>query len=391
MNKNSCILHGCDIYDSDYETFVHGAILIEDGKFARVMRTDDISLFPEGVKKIDMTGKYVIPGLVDVHTHGRAGYDFNTAPAEKYDEIALSYARTGTTTLMPTLASATLESLECSTAAIAARKNIPGTAAFAGVHLEGRYLSPKKRGAHAPEFLSDPSAAEIRRFREIAPDTRMRLSMAPELPGGDDMIRAARELGVVVTAAHTDADFAQLSHAVALGVTGFTHTFNAMRPIHHRDPGGAGAALLFDECYAEFICDGHHIAPEIIKLSWRAKVPDRFVLITDSMEAAGCPDGEYSIAGLPVFVRDGLAVNNEGALAGSTLDLFTALKNFMKFCGLSLEEALPSATSNPARMIGAADECGSIREGARADFIVISDKDDPVIESVVAAGKTVEL
>lgn len=391
MNCDSCILHGCYIYDSDYKTFVHGALLVRDGKFERVMRTCDPSLFPSDVTKIDMTGKYLIPGLVDVHTHGRAGYDFNTAPADRYDEIALSYARTGTTTVMPTLASATLDSLERSTAAIAERRNLPGTAAFAGVHLEGRYLSPKKRGAHASELLAAPSADEIRRFKALAPGVRMRLSMAPELPGGDEMIRAAKELSVTVTAAHTDADFAQLSHAVSVGVTGFTHTFNAMRPIHHRDPGGAGAALLFDDCYAEFICDGHHIDPEIIRLSWRVKAPDRFVLITDSMEAAGCSDGEYFIAGLPVFVRDGLAVNSEGALSGSTLDLFSGLKNFMKFCGLSLEEALPCATSNPARMIGAAEECGSIREGARADLIILSDKDEPVIESVIAAGVTVEM
>lgn len=217
----------------------------------------------------------------------------------------------------------------------------------------------------------------------------MRLSVAPELEGSDEMIHAALDLGVTVSAAHTDADYKQLIHAVHEGVTGFTHTFNCMRPMHHRDPGGAGAALLCDSAYAEFICDGMHIAPEMILLSHKVKNPEKFVLITDSMEAAGCPDGEYSIAGLPVFVKDGKAVNIEGALAGSTLDMFTGLVNYMKFCSLTLEEALPAATVSPARMIGADDEFGSISAGKRADFIIIENPESPAIDKVIAGGKEV--
>lgn len=213
--------------------------------------------------------------------------------------------------------------------------------------------------------------------------------MAPELSGADDMIRAAVDLGVTVSAAHTDADFNTLKSAVAAGVTGFTHTFNAMRPIHHRDPGGAGAALLTDGAFAEFICDGHHIAPEIIKLSWRVKAHDKFVLITDSMQATGCADGEYSIAGLPVFVKNGLAVNSEGALSGSTLNLFDGMCNFMRFCDLTLEEAIPCATENPAKMIGVDDICGAIRPGLRADLIVLTGKCCPTIHSVFAGGDEV--
>ena len=325
-----------------------------------------------------------------MHTHGRGGYDFNTAPEEKYDEIARLYARTGATAIMPTLASAPFPSFEKSVAAICRRRNIPGAAAFAGVHLEGRYLSPAKRGAHALELLASPSEDELRRLKILAGDGRMRLSMAPELAGADSMIRTALELGVTVTAAHTDANYKELMHAISAGVTGFTHAFNAMRPIHHRDPGGAGAALLCDGAYAEFICDGEHIAPEIILLSHRVKPADKLVLITDSMEAAGCPDGEYSIAGLPVTVKGGRALNSEGALAGSTLELFTALKNYMKFCSVTLEEALPRATVNPAKMIGADNEFGSIASGRRADFIVLDHTSDPVVGAVYAGGAEVD-
>ena len=377
----------CHVYDTDTGAFIDASVVVEGERIADVIKAGDA--LPEG-EVISLGGKYVIPGLVDVHSHGRGGFDFNTASSADYGKIALSYAKAGTTAVMPTLASAPLDSLEKSVKDIAEYENVPGSAAFAGVHLEGRYLSMPKRGAHPENLLSAPSCDEIKRFRELAGDARMRLSIAPEIDGSDEMIHTALELGVTVSAAHTDANYEQLIHAVDEGVTGFTHTFNCMRPIHHRDPGGAGASLLCDRAYSEFICDGMHIAPEMILLSYKVKAPDKFVLITDSMEAAGCPDGEYSIAGLPVFVKDGKAVNIEGALAGSTLDMFTGLVNYMKFCSLSLEEAIPMATVNPARMIGADDEFGSISAGKRADFIIIKDRFNPAIDTVIAGGEKVK-
>ncbi len=387
MDSFAKIYTDCHVYDTDSRSFIDASVIVKGDRIADVVRSGGI--LPEG-EIISLGGKYVIPGLVDVHSHGRGGFDFNTASAEDYAEIALSYAKAGTTAVMPTLASAPLDSLEYSVKAIAEYESAPGAAAFAGVHLEGRYLSYAKRGAHPEKLLSNPSSEEIKRFKTLAGDTRMRLSIAPEIEGSDDMIHTALELGVTVSAAHTDANFTELIHAVNEGVTGFTHTFNCMRPIHHRDPGGAGAALLCDSAYAEFICDGMHIAPEMILLSHKVKNPDKFVLITDSMEAAGCPDGEYSIAGLPVIVKDGKAVNVEGALAGSTLDMFTGLVNYMKFCSLTLEEALPKATINPAKMIGADDEFGSVSAGRRADFIIISDPASPAIDRVIAGGEEVK-
>jgi len=376
----------CHVFDTDKRTFTGASVIVKDGTIIDVVPSGNP--LPEG-EIISLGGKYVIPGLVDVHSHGRGGFDFNTASPDSYREIALSYAKAGTTAVMPTLASAPIDSLEKSVMDIAEYDNTPGYAAFAGIHLEGRYLSHSKRGAHPEALLSAPSSDEIKKFKELAGDSRMRLSIAPEIEGSDDMIHTALSLGVTVSAAHTDANYDELIHAVNEGVTGFTHTFNCMRPIHHRDPGGAGASLLCDKAYSEFICDGMHIAPEMILLSHKVKNPDKFVLITDSMEAAGCPDGEYSIAGLPVFVKDGKAVNIEGALAGSTLDMFTGMVNFMKFCSLSLEEAIPMATINPARMIGADDMFGSISAGKRADLIVISDPKHPVIDTVIAGGKEV--
>ncbi len=378
------VFKNCKIYDTDTKNFSDGDIRIHDCIISEIGNVST-----DGAEVINLGEKYVIPGLVDVHTHGRGGYDFNTIKKENFDDIAYSYASVGTTTVMPTLASDTLDSMMKSTSELSEYEAKPGLAAFVGTHLEGRYLSVKKRGAHAIELLSSPSADEIKEFNKLRGNKLLRLSVAPELEGSREMIKAALDCGVTVTAAHTDADGDELKRSLTWGITGFTHTYNCMRPIHHRDPGGAGVSLTADNAYSEFICDGFHICPDVIKLSYRAKDKEHFVLVTDSMEAAGCPDGQYSIGGLPVNVVDGKAVNSEGAIAGSTLDLFTAVVNLMKFCGITLEEALPCATVIPARMIGAENICGSLKQGMRADFIVIADRQNPVRECVYAGGTEV--
>jgi len=169
-------------------------------------------------------------------------------------------------------------------------------------------------------------------------------------------------------------------------VKSFSHTFNAMRGIHHREPGTSSAAMLLDDAYAELICDGEHLHPAIVKLASRCKPWDKLLLVTDSMEAAGAGDGKYSIAGLDVFVKNGRAVNEEGALAGSTLNLFDGVCNCMKFTDKALEEVLPYATSNPAEMLGISHLCGALEVGLRADILLISDKENPKLEGVWAAG-----
>jgi N-acetylglucosamine-6-phosphate deacetylase len=260
-----------------------------------------------------------------------------------------------------------------------------------GIHLEGNFLSEKRRGAHAVELLLPPAT-------EILPDIAKLLanglvvhtSIAPELTGSDAYIKEAVRLGFSVGIAHSDATYEQAVDAVRQGVRSFTHTFNAMSPLHHRLPGCVGAALLTDEAYAELICDGFHSHPATALLLARCKSPDKLVLITDSMQAAGCPDGEYTIAGLPVSVRDGKALNSEGAIAGSTISLFDGLTNFMKFTGLPLEYAIPLATENPANMIGAYESIGSITPGKRADFLILENKDAPVLKTVVCGGNIIE-
>ena len=343
---------------------------------------------PEGAEVVDCTGRYLLPGLVDVHTHGRSGFDFNFVDNDKVIALRKSYAKAGTTTLMATLASADMDSLRNSIRWIGEnRASEAGMATLAGIHLEGRYLNVKRRGAHAADLLFPLDPAELTSLMSEMLPLPIHVSCAAELEGGEAFVKTAVRLGATVGMAHSDATWDEARRAVEWGVTSFTHTFNAMRPIHHREPGNMIASLMTDTAWTELICDGEHVHPAMITLAARAKPADKLVLITDSMEAAAMPDGEYGIAGLPVIVKNGRAVNSDGALAGSTLDLFKGLVNFMRFTGRTLEQALPCATSNPAEMVGIEDSCGSLAAGRRADIVMITDREHPAIDSVYVLGE----
>ena len=369
------------VYDTPARSFVKKDLFVKDGSLVDGGTPD---------KAVDCKGKYIIPGLVDVHTHGRGGYDFNTANADEVKKMRLSYAKAGTTTIMATLASATMESFEASAVAINKNRTAEkGLANIAGVHLEGRYLSPKRRGAHAEALLAPLDAGEAKALIGKMMPLPVHVSAALEEDGAEEFIKTLVGEGATVALAHSDATYAEAVKAVGWGATAFTHTFNAMRPIHHREPGPMVASMLADGAYTELICDGLHVHPAMIDLCARVKADGYLVLITDSMEAAGCADGDYTIAGMPVIVKDGKAVTSDGALAGSTLDLFTALKNFMMFTGKTLEDALPSATLNPAGEVGIADLCGSLDCGKRADLIILDGKTEPKIESVYINGEII--
>lgn len=364
------------------DILVHGeniAHIYESGKYTDT--ADEI---------VDLGGLYIIPGLVDIHTHGRGGHDFNYINEESVKTIRKSYAKAGTTTVMATLASAELSELYHSSEIINKNREYEkGCANIAGIHLEGRYLNQKRRGAHNENYLAPLEADELEKLILTMLPAPVHISAAYELDEGYEFLKKAKSLGATCSLAHSDATYQEAVNAVENGVSSFTHTYNAMRPIHHREPGNMVASLLCDSAYSEFICDGEHSHPAMIKLAYRAKPEDKIVLITDSLEAAGCPDGEYSIAGLPVYVKNGRAVNSDGVLAGSTLDLFTAVKNFMSFTGALLEEVIPMATSNPASLIGIGDKFGSIKEGCRADFITVKDKENLSLESVYIGGEKI--
>ncbi len=352
------------VYRTSYENFHPMDVLCEGERIVKLAPRGGIC--EDGAEVIDAAGCALLPGLIDVHTHGRDGYDFNSADSEKMQIMARGYAACGVTTVMPTLASAPLDEMMASAERISSFVPTDGGADFCGVHLEGRYLAPEKRGAHALPLLA-PLRAEELENEALRNAKALHISAAYELDADGSFSDKARELGATLGLGHTSATFDEARRAEIRGVSAYTHLFNAMPPLHHRD-GGAVAACLMGNAYAELICDGIHIAPEMVRLAYSQK-KDRLVLISDSMEATGAPDGEYSIAGNPVTVKNGKALTHDGALAGSTLTLEKAVQNLMDFCDIPLSKAIICATKAPAKEIGIFNTCGSIAVGKRADII----------------------
>ncbi len=362
--KNGCVLCSDGALRENYP------ILWEDGRILSVGVP-----VKEADCVIDAAGMTVIPGLVDVHTHGRAGFDFCTANAEQMQLMKEDYARHGVTSVFATLASDTPEGWKRSICNIQA-------CGFAGIHLEGRYLNPAKRGAHAEHLLSPLDAEELTAVLEEI-HIPCHISAAYELDADGSFSAAARAFGATMGLAHTGATAEQTRLAISRGVHSFTHLYNAMPPLHHREAGPVGVAFC-GTGFGELIADGLHICPDMIALAYRCLGRDRTVLITDSMEGTGCPDGMYAIAGQPVELRNGRALTMYGALAGSTLDLWSGVKNLMRFANASFADAVWCATENPARMVGIDADVGSIAPGKVADLVLIDEALE--IQNVIANG-----
>lgn len=361
------LIYNAKIYQ--HGSFIEGYVLFDD-KILEVAGADslDLSLY-ENTEKINANGKYLTPGLIDIHTHGRASCDFVTGDKEAIKRASESYLKSGVTTCLPTLASAKFERM-CEAVDIINEVDTENGADFGGVHFEGRYLNPSKRGAHAPDLLSPLDASELDTLTRNVKGV-IRISAAFELDKDHSFADKCKKLGASLSLAHSNATYKEAICAVHHGVSSFTHLYNAMSPLHHRD-GGAVAAAFMSDTYAELICDGFHISPEMIKLAYK-NIGKNIVLITDSMEATGSPDGEYSIAGQPVTVKNGKAMTHDGAIAGSTLSLFDGIKNYMSFAETDFPTAVMAATEAPADAVGLTDR-GRLEVGERADMLIINDK-----------------
>ena len=383
---------GAKIHVGNGESFV-GTLITENERIS-ALYTGAVS--DEDLKSADrvvsLDGMLLLPGMIDAHTHGRVGYDFTSATEEQMKIMARSYLGSGVTTLMPTLASAPFSQL-CEASdrirSVAERDDeiLPW---FCGVHLEGRYLNPAKRGAHAPEQLAEPNVDEL---KALLPHLGkcFHISFAPECDKDGAFLETAVLAGGTVGIAHTNATYEEAITALQRGATSFTHTFNAMPPLHHRE-GGAVAAAFTSDAYAELIVDGIHVSKEMVRLAYHCKGKEKLVLITDSMEATGCADGRYSIAGQTCIVTNGIAMTEDGHLAGSTLSLFDGLQNLMRFAETSLDEALPTVTINPAKMLGVEKMVGSLEVSKYADLLVVDPSSDKMqIRSVIMRGREVDL
>jgi len=312
------------------------------------------------------------PTFLDIHIHGAAGHDVMHASPADLSQIQQFLASKGTSHYLPTTVTAPIDETLRALEALASAIESPTPADEAtpiGIHLEGPFLSHAKRGVHPTALLQPPSIPLFDRFYAAARSHIRLLTIAPETSGALDLIRYAASLGVRVSLGHTNATAAETLAAIDAGATSATHTFNAMRPLDHREPGVLGVVLDTPSLFAELICDGIHVAPALVRLWLRAK-EERAILVTDAISATGMPDGPYTLAGLPVTVASGRAslTNAPETLAGSVLTLDRAVANLQTFTGCRLEEAVRCASSHPATLLGLADTIASLRPGQPANF-----------------------
>ena len=351
-------------------------VAIEDGLIASIASRAEGELLA-AARILDYPGATLAPAFLDVHIHGAAGHDAMEATPEALRAIGRFLASRGTGGFLATTVAApldaTLRALS-GLAKLAAEGEAEGGARLLGIHLEGPFISHTKRGVHPPEFLLAPDLGLFDRLFEAAQGRICLMTLAPELPGACELTAHATRRGVRVSLGHSNASAAQTRAAIAAGAVNATHTFNAMRPLDHREPGIVGVVLTTDSLFAELIADGIHTAPELVKLWWRAKGPERAILVTDAMSATGMPDGEYQLggseSGFAVQVANGRATVG-GVLAGSVLTLDRALANFVAFTGAPLEQALRLVTTNPAAMTGLGDRAGCLTAGQPANLVAV--------------------
>lgn len=368
------------VFNTVLKKFYRSDVKIESGKIVGIGR------FEADDNTVDAEGKYVVPGFVDIHSHGAVGVDTMDSDPEKLAEMCDFYASHGVTTLFPTTTTAKHEDTKKAITAVQNVDQNKCSVSIRGIHIEGPYLDVKRAGAHPHDLLKAPSIEETEEYVELSRGKTLYMTVAPELDGAIEFISKASALGVRVSIGHSETDSETVKKALGAGAVSFTHTYNAMTPIHHREPGVVGMALLSD-AYAEFICDGEHLHPDIVALSYKAKTSDRFILVTDSMQAAGMPDGVYMLGELETYVVDGVARIKEGNLAGSTANLHMCFLNLMRFAGASLADAVLCATRNPAMAAGIYNTVGSIDEGKDADILILDN--DLNVDMTISIGRKV--
>ena len=352
-------------------------VALDDGVIASISARNGAEL-PPG-RHVDFPDCTLIPALFDVHIHGSGGRDSMEATDSALNVIGKFLARRGVGAYFATTVTAPVDTLLRSLSALVKLLHAPLEGARPlGIHLEGPFLSPHKRGCHVESQLLTPSVALFDRLWQAAEGHIRLLTIAPELPGAEETIAHATKLGVRISLGHSNAQGDAARRGIAAGAASATHTFNAMRAFDHRDPGLLAEVLTNDQLFAEIICDGLHVDPAAVRLFRRAKGRDRAMLVTDAMAGAGMPDGHYRLGEMDVRVINGRCVagDDEKTLAGSTLTLDRAVRNYAEFTGAPLTEAVGLATRNPARMTGLDAEIGSLAPGRSADIAVLSPKNE---------------
>lgn len=357
------IIKGGKVFQED-GSFLEQAIYINDHRLV------DKAEYQDDGEVIDAEGLLVLPGLVDIHSHGAAGEDFSDGNPEGLKKILQYEKRCGITSYCPTSMTFPKERLRQIFASIKGAQTEEG-AKVVGINMEGPFLDPVKKGAHVEEWIAAPDAAFVRELNQDVDGLVRLVTLAPNMDGAEEFIKEMHE-EVCISLGHTAADYDCASRAMKLGAHHVTHLYNAMQPFGHRAPGLIGAAMDDPECMVELICDGYHIHPSAIRAAFRMFGPERVILISDSMRATGMENGTYELGGQEVTVKDRKAVLKDGTLAGSATNLYGCMCKAVEF-GIPLEQAIMAATANPARSIGIFDRVGSIRIGKQADLLLVSE------------------
>lgn len=376
--KNACVY--TEAYAFEFVDFA-----VENGKIAELGKA------PADAETVDLCGKYVIPGLVDLHGHGNSGEDFSIATFDGLKKIGGYLAKNGITSFLATSMTLPEEILTPAyrVAAEYAAEEPEDCAYLAGINMEGPYFSYTKRGAQNPDYLQTPSMEMIDRLQQASNGLLRLIDVAPEIDGALPFIEKAKEVATV-SLAHTAANYEQAKAGFRAGATHLTHLFNGMNSLLHRDPGPIGAGSETCGVTAELICDGLHVHPSAVRTAFLLFGADRICIISDALAACGMPEGNHTLGGVPIQISGGVARLMDGTIAGAITNQFQGMKNVIAF-GIPAEDAIRAATANPARAIRMDDQIGAIKPGCRADFLVCSAPEgkmaDLALEQVYLAGK----
>jgi len=363
-------------------------LVVEDSQIVALSSRSSTEV-PRDARLIDFGDAVLVPGYFDIHIHGGGGLDVMRATLAELPRLGQFLIKHGVTGYFATTVAAPLDAtcaaLERLADAIEAKEangDSPVQARPLGIHLEGPFLSHKRRGVHPPEYLVAPTIEIFDRLWQAARGHVRMLTIAPEIPGAIEVIAEAARRNVCVSIGHSDAELPAAQQAVKAGARHATHTFNAMRPLDHRQPGILGEVLSDDSITADLIADGIHVSPEVVKVFLHAKGHERAVLITDAISATGMPEGRYQLGPIEVEVKDGKCTAN-GSLAGSVLTMDRAVRNVTKFSEWTLRDAVRAATLNPAQAVGMTDSRGTLKPGTSADFTVLNSSGE-VLKTIVA-------
>lgn len=361
------------IFEND-KSFIRKDILINNRKITKIDTKINDEIDENFLEVLDAEGCLVVPGFIDIHTHGANGFDIMKSDYEALDCLSCFFASKGVTTFLPTTMTDSIDNTDRALRSIrnAIEKGTTG-ARIIGINMEGPFISPEYKGAHPKEYIIEPDPQIIKKFIHESGNNVRIMTLAPELKGIKEIVNKFSGEGIVFAVGHSGIDFISVKGTFDNGFRHVTHLFNAMTGLHHRAPGLVGAALDSDNVTVEIIPDCIHVDPAVIRATIKCKTPERVVVITDSILAAGINEGRLPFGGQQIIVKDGAATLENGILAGSTLTMIDAVRNMVLKVGVSLEDIIKMVSSNPAKVINIYDRKGSISEGKDADLVILDE------------------